>query len=51
MLGDIIAALLRSGRDRPLDSGFVRNLYYARVNAGALPFAVAHYNAGKLSLQ
>src|SRR5512140_1149379 len=38
VLGDINAAMLRTGRDRLLDRGFVRNLYYAQLNAEALPF-------------
>ncbi|MES1154002.1 MAG: class I SAM-dependent methyltransferase, partial [Rhodanobacter sp.] len=38
VLGDINAAMLRAGRDRLLDRGFVRNLDYAQLNAEALPF-------------
>ena len=45
VLGDINAAMLRTGRDRLLDSGFVRNLYYAQINAQALPFADASFDA------
>ena len=45
VLGDINAAMLHTGRDRLLDSGFVRNLYYAQVNAQALPFPDASFDA------
>src|SRR5262249_44702502 len=33
VLGDINAAMLRTGRDRLLDRGLVRNLSYAQLNA------------------
>jgi demethylmenaquinone methyltransferase/2-methoxy-6-polyprenyl-1,4-benzoquinol methylase len=45
VLGDINAAMLRAGRDRLLDRGFVRNLDYAQLNAEALPFADATFDA------
>jgi len=45
VLGDINAAMLRAGRDRMLDAGFVRNLDYAQVNAQALPFPDASFDA------
>jgi demethylmenaquinone methyltransferase/2-methoxy-6-polyprenyl-1,4-benzoquinol methylase len=45
VLGDINAAMLHSGRDRMLNCGFVRNLHYAQVNAEALPFPDANFDA------
>src|SRR5512143_207155 len=45
VLGDINAAMLRTGRDRLTDRGFVRNLYYAQLNAQALPFPDASFDA------
>ncbi len=45
VLGDINAAMLRTGRDRMLDRGFVRNLDYAQVNAEALPFPDKSFDA------
>jgi demethylmenaquinone methyltransferase/2-methoxy-6-polyprenyl-1,4-benzoquinol methylase len=45
VIGDINAAMLRTGRDRLLDRGFVRNLSYAQLNAEALPFPDASFDA------
>jgi len=45
VLGDINAAMLRAGRDRLLDRGLVRNLEYAQLNAEALPFPDAAFDA------
>jgi demethylmenaquinone methyltransferase/2-methoxy-6-polyprenyl-1,4-benzoquinol methylase len=45
VLGDINAAMLRTGRDRLLDRGLVRNLDYAQLNAEALPFADRSFDA------
>ena len=45
VLGDINAAMLREGRDRLLNEGHVRNLDYAQVNAQALPFPDASFDA------
>ena len=45
VLGDINAAMLSTGRDRLTDRGFVRNLYYAQLNAQALPFPAASFDA------
>jgi demethylmenaquinone methyltransferase/2-methoxy-6-polyprenyl-1,4-benzoquinol methylase len=45
VLGDINAAMLRTGRDRMIDQGFVRNLDYAQVNAESLPFPDASFDA------
>jgi len=45
VLGDINAAMLHAGRDRLLDRGLVRNLHYAQLNAEALPFADATFDA------
>jgi demethylmenaquinone methyltransferase/2-methoxy-6-polyprenyl-1,4-benzoquinol methylase len=45
VLGDINAAMLRAGRDRLVDGGRVRNLDYAQVNAQALPFPDASFDA------
>jgi demethylmenaquinone methyltransferase / 2-methoxy-6-polyprenyl-1,4-benzoquinol methylase len=45
VLGDINAAMLRTGRDRMVDRGFVRNLYYSQLNAEALPFPPSSFDA------
>ena len=45
VLGDINAAMLREGRDRLLNEGQVRGLRYAQVNAQALPFPDASFDA------
>ncbi|MBS0591173.1 MAG: bifunctional demethylmenaquinone methyltransferase/2-methoxy-6-polyprenyl-1,4-benzoquinol methylase UbiE [Proteobacteria bacterium] len=45
VLGDINAAMLREGRDRLLNEGQVRGLAYAQVNAQALPFPDASFDA------
>ncbi|HEX7915620.1 bifunctional demethylmenaquinone methyltransferase/2-methoxy-6-polyprenyl-1,4-benzoquinol methylase UbiE [Rudaea sp.] len=45
VLGDINAAMLREGRDRLLNEGQVRGLNYAQVNAQALPFPDASFDA------
>jgi len=45
VLGDINAAMLCAGRDRLLDRGLVRNLDYAQLNAEALPFPDATFDA------
>ena len=45
VLGDINSAMLRTGRDRLLDCGFVRNLHYAQLNAEALPFPDRSFDA------
>jgi demethylmenaquinone methyltransferase/2-methoxy-6-polyprenyl-1,4-benzoquinol methylase len=45
VLGDINATMLRTGRDRLLDRGLVRNLHYAQLNAEALPFPAASFDA------
>jgi demethylmenaquinone methyltransferase/2-methoxy-6-polyprenyl-1,4-benzoquinol methylase len=45
VLGDINAAMLRTGRDRLIDAGHVRNLDYAQINAEALPFPPASFDA------
>ena len=45
VLGDINAAMLRTGRDRMIDAGCVRNLDYAQLNAQALPFPDASFDA------
>ena len=45
VLGDINAAMLRTGRDRMIDRGFVRNLDYAQLNAESLPFPDASFDA------
>ncbi|MEP6483617.1 MAG: bifunctional demethylmenaquinone methyltransferase/2-methoxy-6-polyprenyl-1,4-benzoquinol methylase UbiE [Rudaea sp.] len=45
VLGDINAAMLRNGRDRMIDRGFVRNLDYTQLNAEALPFPDACFDA------
>jgi demethylmenaquinone methyltransferase/2-methoxy-6-polyprenyl-1,4-benzoquinol methylase len=45
VLGDINAAMLHAGRDRLLDRGLVRNLHYTQLNAEALPFPDASFDA------
>ncbi|MCE7950152.1 MAG: bifunctional demethylmenaquinone methyltransferase/2-methoxy-6-polyprenyl-1,4-benzoquinol methylase UbiE [Xanthomonadales bacterium PRO7] len=45
VIGDINAAMLRVGRDRLLDRGFVRNLSYAQLNAESLPFPDSSFDA------
>jgi demethylmenaquinone methyltransferase / 2-methoxy-6-polyprenyl-1,4-benzoquinol methylase len=45
VLGDINAAMLRTGRDRLLDRGSVRGLDYAQLDAEALPFADSSFDA------
>ena len=45
VLGDINAAMLRTGRDRMIDRGIVRGLDYAQINAEALPFPDASFDA------
>jgi len=45
VLGDINATMLHEGRDRLLNEGHVRNLHYAQVNAQALPFPNASFDA------
>ncbi len=45
VLGDINGSMLRTGRDRLLNCGFVRNLHYAQLNAEALPFPDRSFDA------
>jgi demethylmenaquinone methyltransferase/2-methoxy-6-polyprenyl-1,4-benzoquinol methylase len=45
VVGDINAAMLGVGRDRLTDRGMVRGIDWARVNAEALPFADATFDA------
>jgi len=45
LIGDINAAMLRTGRDRLLDRGLVRNLEYLQLNAEALPFGDNGFDA------
>lgn len=45
VLGDINSAMLHVGRDRLLNRGYVRNLYYAQLNAEALPFSDKYFDA------
>lgn len=45
VVGDINDAMLRVGRDRLLDRGLVKGLAFERVNAEALPFAAASFDA------
>lgn len=45
VIGDINAAMLRTGRDRMLDRGIVKGLSYAQINAQALPFPDASFDA------
>ncbi|MGA7981171.1 MAG: bifunctional demethylmenaquinone methyltransferase/2-methoxy-6-polyprenyl-1,4-benzoquinol methylase UbiE [Chromatiaceae bacterium] len=41
---DINAAMLTRGRDRLVDAGVVGNVYYAQLNAEALPFPDDHFD-------
>lgn len=45
VIGDINAAMLRVGRDRLIDRGVVRGLRYTRLDAEALPFMDASFDA------
>ncbi|HET8899636.1 MAG TPA: bifunctional demethylmenaquinone methyltransferase/2-methoxy-6-polyprenyl-1,4-benzoquinol methylase UbiE [Rhodanobacteraceae bacterium] len=45
IVGDINAAMLGVGRDRLLDRGLLRGLDFAQMNAEALPFADASFDA------
>jgi demethylmenaquinone methyltransferase/2-methoxy-6-polyprenyl-1,4-benzoquinol methylase len=45
VVGDINEAMLRVGRDRLLDRGFVERCYYAQLDAEALPFPDATFDA------
>jgi demethylmenaquinone methyltransferase/2-methoxy-6-polyprenyl-1,4-benzoquinol methylase len=45
IVGDINAAMLGVGRDRLTDRGMVRGIDWAQVNAEALPFADASFDA------
>src|SRR5688572_6117569 len=44
VLGDINGAMLRTGRDRMTDRGFVRGLSYVQMNAEKLPFPDASFD-------
>ena len=44
LLGDINGAMLRTGRDRMTDRGFVRGLEYVQCNAETLPFPEASFD-------
>lgn len=44
VLGDINAAMLRTGRDRMTDRGLLRGLEYVQLNAQALPFPDASFD-------
>jgi demethylmenaquinone methyltransferase / 2-methoxy-6-polyprenyl-1,4-benzoquinol methylase len=44
VLGDINGAMLRTGRDRMTDRGFVRGLSYVQCNAETLPFPDASFD-------
>lgn len=44
VLGDINAAMLRTGRDRLTDRGLLRGLDYVQLNAQALPFPDASFD-------
>lgn len=45
VVGDINAAMLRVGRDRLTDRGLVRGLRWAQLDAEALPFPEARFDA------
>jgi len=45
VIGDINSAMLRAGRDRLIDRGLVRQLDYTQLNAQALPFPDASFDA------
>ena len=45
VVGDINAAMLRTGRDRLLDRGLLRNLRWAQLNAESLPFPQESFDA------
>ena len=45
VVGDINAAMLRTGRDRLLDRGLLTGLRWAQLNAEALPFAERSFDA------
>lgn len=45
VVGDINAAMLHVGRDRLLDRGLLRGLDFAQLNAEALPFPDASFDA------
>ena len=45
VVGDINAAMLRTGRNRLLDRGLLRNLRWAQLNAEALPFPQESFDA------
>ena len=45
VLGDINADMLTVGRDRLFDRGMFGNVRYVRLNAEALPFPEAHFDA------
>ncbi|MDQ3495840.1 MAG: bifunctional demethylmenaquinone methyltransferase/2-methoxy-6-polyprenyl-1,4-benzoquinol methylase UbiE [Pseudomonadota bacterium] len=44
VLGDINGAMLRTGRDRMIDRGFVRGFEYVQCNAERLPFPDASFD-------
>lgn len=44
VLGDINGAMLRTGRDRMMDRGFVRGFEYVQCNAETLPFPDASFD-------
>ncbi len=44
VLGDINGAMLRTGRDRMTDRGFVRGFRYVQCNAESLPFPDASFH-------
>jgi demethylmenaquinone methyltransferase/2-methoxy-6-polyprenyl-1,4-benzoquinol methylase len=45
VVADINAAMLHAGRDRLLDHGLLQGLHWAQVNAEALPFPDASFDA------
>jgi len=45
VVGDINAAMLRVGRDRLTDRGLVRGLHWSQLDAEALPFPDASFDA------